>query len=275
MSKTSEKLTREDVLVYLRRFPSQSRATVVLNLALVLAGNAIVLWLLVSGRLRGAHLIALLIAETVLLIVVAWIQQRMVPRRDWLEQPKPWRETVPVIAFVLVWLGGAYGITLALIDGYGDFLPLFHSLRAWRAAGLHWPLLATLVLALTHAVDDWRYYRARGGPFLSSVAFDAMARYLTLILGGIPFVMPFFVLVIGGFKGVEYVARKARSAPQQSFMAGAAMLAVMYGSFALIGLLISNDVAGWAIGFVFAKLIAEILIACIPLVMAYVARHGP
>ena len=53
------------------------------------------------------------------------------------------------------------------------------------------------------------------------------------------------------------------------------MLGVAAASFALVDWLIGSGVAGWAVGFVFAKLIAEALVACVPLVMAHVARHGP
>lgn len=275
MSDRSDTLTREDALVYLRRFPSQGVAAVAVNVALVLAGNAVVLWLLVSGRLRAGHLIALVMAETVLLVAIAWIQQRLVPKSDWLEKPKRWREKGPLLAFVFVWISFAYGMTLVVIQGYRDFLDLLISRDAWIQAGLQWPLLYTLVLALVHAVGDLHHYRSRGGPFLSTVSHDAMARYLTLLLGGIPFAMPFFAVAIGGFKGVEYVSRQARVSPEKSLLAGGAMLLVAGASFALVSLLISSGVAGWAIGFVFAKLIAEILVACIPLVMSHVAHHGP
>jgi hypothetical protein len=53
------------------------------------------------------------------------------------------------------------------------------------------------------------------------------------------------------------------------------MIGVAYAGFVLVGLLISSQVAGWAIGFVFAKLIAEMMMACVPLVMAHVAKNGP
>lgn len=269
-----ETLTRADALNYLKRFPSQGRLAVAANVALVLAGNSLVLWLLLSGRFRAAHLIALVMVEAVLLVTVAWIQHRLIPKRDWLEQPKPWRERLGVLLFLAVWLGGAYGITLLLIGGYGDVLAL-RSRETWINAGLHWPLAATLAFALFHAFSDSAHYRRHGGPFHSSVSHDAMARFLTLILGGIPFAMPFFAVAIGGFKGVEFVARKARVSPEQSIGAGIAILAVAMGSFWIVTLLIESEVTGWAIGFVFAKLISEVLIACIPLVMAKVASEGP
>ncbi len=271
---SGSKLSRADALSYLKRFPAQGRVAVAINIALVLAGNSLVLWLLLTGRFRAAHLIALVMVESVLLASVAWALHWLVPRRDWLEQPKPWREQLPVFAFMLVWIGGAYGMTLLMIRGYGDFLALLRSPDAWFAAGLHWPLAYTLLLAIVHAAGDYRYYRRNGGPFHSSVSQDAMARMLTLVLGGIPFAMPFFAATIGGFKGIEFIAKKAKVSPERSVLAGVAMLIVTMGSFGVISLLVSNEVAGWAIGYVFAKLIAEVLIACIPLVMVHVASES-
>ncbi len=268
-------LTREDAVLYLRRFPAQGAVVAAMNIALVLASNAVLLWLLLSERLRAAHLIVLVMMETLLLVAVAWTLQRMVPERDWSEKPKPWREKGPLIAFVLIWIGCAYGLTLAILQGYPDLISLFRGADAWIASGLHWSLLATLVLALLHAGGDMLHYHRSGGPFVSHVSHDAMARYLTLLLGGIPFAMPFFAFVIGGFKGLEYALRRARVAPAESLFAGIAMMIIAASSFALVSLLISSGVSGWAIGFVFAKLIAEVMIACIPLAMAHVAKKGP
>jgi tetrahydromethanopterin S-methyltransferase subunit F len=53
------------------------------------------------------------------------------------------------------------------------------------------------------------------------------------------------------------------------------MIVVAHAGFALVSLLIASGVAGWAIGYVLAKLIAELMVAAIPLVMAKVARDGP
>lgn len=274
MADDAETLTRADALQYLRRFPTQGLLGTATSFASVFAGNAIVLHFVLEGRLRAAHLIALVISETLLLTAIAWLQYRLVPRRDWSEQPKPWRERVFPLGFLLFWLAGAYGITLAILHGYPDFLAL-RSPRAWTAAGLHWPLLVTLVFGLVHAFGDDLHYRRHGGPFLSTVTHDAIARYLTLIFGGIPFAMPFFVVVIGGFKAVEFLLRRARIAPAQSVLGALGMIAIAYAGFALISLLIGNGVAGWAIGYVLAKLIAEFMVAAIPLVMAKVARDGP
>ena len=272
-TKPSTAAMRQNAKDYLRRFPPQSTAGTLSNIGMVLIGNALVFWLLWTGELRAAHLIALVMLETALLIVISWLLQRAIPRKDWLEQPKPWRERLPIIIFVMVWLGGAYSITLAMINGYPDFIALLKSPQAWIETRLYIPLLYTLGLALVHAVADLRHYRRRGGPFVSEVGHDAMARYLTLVLGGIPFAMPFFAAAIGGFKGVEYVAGKARVDPTRSTLAGAAMLFVFSASFWLIEGLMDSGVHGWAIGFVFAKLIAEVLIVCMPLIMVRIVRE--
>ncbi|HVF33836.1 MAG TPA: hypothetical protein VND91_00765, partial [Candidatus Saccharimonadia bacterium] len=255
-------------------FPAQGYATVAFNLALVLASNGVVLWLLLSGRLRSAHLIMLVIVETLLLIAIARGAQRLVPRRDLSEQPKPWREVRGVLAFALCWIGFAYALTLVVVQGWGDFIALLRSRSAWTQAGLHWPLLLTLATALVHAAGDLSHYRRHGGPFLSSVSHDAMARYLTLLLGGIPFAMPFFAVAIGGFKGIELLQKRFRAAPATSVLWVLATIAIAFASFGMISLLVASGVNGWAIGYVFAKLIAEACVACIPLVMAHVAREG-
>ena len=268
-------LSREDALQYLRRYPEQGRIAVAINFALVLAGNALVFWLLWSGLLRAAHLIVLVMVETALFFALGWWLQRQVPRKDWAEEPKSAREKWSVGLFMLFWLGGAYGMTLLMVGGYGDLRALLTSPRAWVDAGLHWPLAYTAVLAVVHVVLDLAHYRRHGGPFQSTLAHDTMARVLTLVLGGIPFAMPFFVAVGLGAKGVEFVARKAKVAPGQSVLASVAMLAVAGGSFALVSWLIDSGVTGWAVGFVFAKLLAELMVACIPLVMSHVAKKGP
>jgi hypothetical protein len=275
MADASETLTRADALQYLRRFPAQGALGIATSFASVLVANAIVLHFVLEGRLRAPHLIALVMAETVVLTTIGWLQHRFVPRRDWSEQPKPLRERLFLFGFLLVWLAGAYGITLVVLGGVPDFVALLRSRSAWSDAGLQWPLLVTLVLALVHAFGDDRHYRRHGAPFLSTVAHDAIARYLTLIFGGIPFAMPFFVVVIGGFKAVEFLLHRARIAPAQSVLGALGMIAVAYAGFALIGLLIGSGVAGWAIGYILAKLIAELMVAAIPLVMAKVARDGP
>lgn len=273
-SAKSPTLTRDDALQYLRRFPEQGRWAVGLNLLFVLAGNALVFWLLWSGRLRAAHLIVLVLVEAALLVGLGWLQLRLVPKEDWSEPPKPAKERAGTLLFLLVWIGGAYGMSLLMVEGYDDLRMLLSSPQAWIDARLHWALGYTVLLALVHFAGDLAYYRTHGGKFLSNLSHDTLARVLTLVLGGIPFAMPFFAAVLGGLKAVEWIAKQAKVAPEQSVLAGIAMIAVAWASFALVGWLMESGVAGWAVGFVFAKLLSELMVACVPLVMRHVARAG-
>ena len=269
-----EKLTREDARMYLERFPPAGWGTFAFNAASLLAGNSVVLWMMLAGTLRAAHLVALVLVESVLLALFAWAVHALVPRSAWLDQPKPWRERLTMFAFMIVWLGGAYGITLTVLRGWGDFLELWRSPQPWIDAKLHWALGVTVVLAIVHGVGDVAHWRARGGKFLSSVSHDAAARWLTLIFGAIPFAMPFFVVTIGAFKGIELVAKRFGAKPGESIAVALLMLAAGYGGFAVVGKLISSEVQGWAIGFVLAKLVSELLVAAIPLVMTIAAKGG-
>ena len=265
-------LTRDEAQAWLKRFPAHGWGTFALNAASLVAGNGLVLWMMLTGRVRGAHLIALTFAEAIVLAALAWIVHLCVPRSAWSDQPKPWKERLGLFAFLAVWLGGAYSVSLLMIEGWPDFLALLRSPQPWIDARLHWALGITTLLGIVHAVGDVAHWRSHGGRMLSTVSNDAGARVLTLILGGIPFAMPFFAVSIGAFKGIEFVAKKFGAHPEQSVVVGLLMLAAAYGAFMLVDSLIASGVAGWAIGFVLARLIAETLIAAIPLAMSYAAR---
>lgn len=273
MGEPNESLTAADSRAWFKRFPDQGKVPIVLNMIAALFGNAIIFLLVLDGYLRAAHLIVLVAAETLLLLIMSRAQLLLVPQRDWPEQPKPWSERWPILAFGVFWICGAYSITLLFINGWGDLLELIRSREAWIAAWLHIPLACTLLIALVQALADYRHYRLHGGPFVSSILPDALGRLLTLILGGIPFAMPFFAVAFGGFKAVEYVARKARIEPALAAVVSVAMLVVAYVAFALVELLIRHGVAGWLIGFLFAKLAAEMAIAAIPLAMSEAAKE--
>jgi hypothetical protein len=181
---------------------------------------------------------------------------------------------LPVLGFLIVWCAGAYGITLLMVKGWADMLGFFRDPQQWLDSGLAYALAITAVLALLAGIGDLRRYRRIGAPFMSSISHDVMARMLTLIFGGIPFAMPFFVVTIGGFKTVEWLFKRARTDPAQSLFGAAAMLLVAAGGFALVSALIESGTHGWAIGYVLAKLLAELMVAVIPLVMRHVAKTG-
>lgn len=265
-------LARDEAQAWLKRFPAHGWGTFALNAASLLAGNGLVLWMMLTGRVRGAHLIALTFAEAIVLAALAWIVHLCVPRSAWTDAPKSWQERLGMFAFLLVWLGGAYSVSLLMIEGWPDFLALLRSPQPWIDSKLLWALGITTLVGVVHAVGDVAHWRAHGGQMLSTVSNDAGARVLTLILGGIPFAMPFFAASIGAFKGIEFVAKKFGAHPQQSVVVGLLMLAAAYGAIMLVGGLVTAGVAGWAIGFVLARLIAETLIAAIPLAMSHAAR---
>jgi hypothetical protein len=264
---SESKLSKADAEAWLRQFPYRGHAALGLHALLVLGANGFVFWLLHSGRLSGAGLILLVALETVLLLALTRLMALPVPLRDWFEAPKPMREVLPVLAFLVVWCAGAYGITLLMISGWPDFLAYFRDPRQWLRSGLAYALAITVVLALVAGTGDYLRYRRLGAPYMSSLSLDAMARMLTLVLGGIPFAMPFFVVTIGGFKAVEWLAARARTDPRTSILGGLGMLAVAVLGFAAVSALIGAGTSGWAIGFVLAKLLAELMVVAIPLVM--------
>lgn len=260
-------LTREDARAWLRHFPFPGWPALGLHALAVLAGNGVVLWLLQSGRLPGAGLILLVVLEFILLLVLSRLLAWPVPRAQWFEPPQPWRKVLPLFAFLAVWAGGAYSITLVMIVGWADFLAYFRDPAAWHRTGLAWALGITALLAVVGGIGDLLRWRRLGPPYLSSLSMDTLARLLTLVFGAIPFAVPFFVVGLGGVKGVEYLAKRARVAPQQSLIVALAALAVAAIAFQVVGWLVASGVTGWALGYVLAKCLSELLVVAVPLVM--------
>ena len=264
---SGDTLTRADAQAWLRQFPFPGWPALCLHALFVLAGNGLVLWLLQSGRLPGAGLVLLVVLEFVVLFVLARLLAWPVPQAQWFEPPRPWREVLPLFAFLAVWAGGAYSITLVMIDGWGDFLAYFRDPSAWYRTGLGWALGITVVLAVAGGIGDYLRWRRSGPPYMSSGSMDVMARLLTLVFGAIPFAVPFFVVGLGGIKGVEYLAKRARVDPRRSILAGLAALAAATIAFQVVGWLIASGVTGWALGYVLAKCLSELLVVAVPLVM--------
>lgn len=262
-----EQLTREDARAWQRHFPFPGWGALAFQALVVLAGNALVLWLLASGRLPGAGLILLVVLEFALLFVFAHLAALPVPRAHRFEPPKPWREQLFLMGFLAVWAGGAYSLTLLMIQGWGDFLAYFRDASRWHATGLSWALGVTAVLALCTALGDWLRYRAKGPPFMPALGLDVMSRLLTLVFGAIPFAVPIFTVFLGGVKLTEWVAARAK---QDSWLALAAPLAALgmgLAVYALVEWLLGAGVGGWAIGYVLAKCVSELLVVAIPIVM--------
>lgn len=264
---TGETLTRDDANAWLRQFPFPGWVALGFQALVVLAGNGLVLWLLGSGRLPAAGLILLVLLEFVLLLVLAQLVALPVPRAHWFEPPKPWREQLFLLGFLTVWAGGAYSLTLLMIQGWGDFLAYFRDVSRWHATGLAWAIGVTALLALCTGLGDWLRYRAKGPPFISALGLDVMSRLLTVIFGAIPFAMPVFVVFFGGVKLAEWVFARARQGSPLAVGGALAALGIGFAVFSVVEWLVGAGVGGWAIGYVLAKCLSELLVVAIPIVM--------
>ena len=246
----------------------------------VIGSNAIVLYLLVDGKLRPFHLVTLVLIEALLLTSIAWIQSRMVPRTALMEKPQPLRARLFTLAFGAFWLAFVYAIILgAMLDSGADVLAAIRSPSSlFTGDALLWPLALTLTFAVADAVRDWLHWRAAGGFFLSTPGFNAAARWLTLFLGGIPFFVPLAAAVGTIAAGAEWLKKrhtgKARDAAVTTTAAKIAPFIVpvlLAGVFAVMGWLLQSGVSGWAVGYCSAKLLCESFLVFLPLI-AHKAR---
>jgi hypothetical protein len=254
----------------LERYPLASPWEMARQLTVVVGGNAIVLRLLITGRMLPFHLVALVAIEAVLLSAIAWSQTRMVPRSALMDKPQPLRQRLGVLAFGAFWLAFVYAIIFGamLQSGPQVIAALRQPLATLEQGALLWPLGITLTFALVDAAVDWQHWRSSGGFFLSTPGFNSAARWLTLFLGGIPFLVPFAAGVFaiatlgqhlakrGGGGGASGVARFA------PFIAPALLI----GMFGAISLLLRAGVSGWAIGYCSAKLVSESFLVFLPLI---------
>jgi len=263
----------------LARYPVGAPLDRISQAASVVGANAFVLHLLWSGKVQPVELVLLVLVEGLLLAGIAHLQMLFVPRTALMEKPQPLRAKLAVALFGLVWLAGVYGIFLGGVLGNGA--QLLAALRdPWAAlqrSGLAWPLAIALVGAGIDSTRDWMHWRSRGGYFLSTPGFHAGARWLTLFLGGIPFVLPFFAAVIGLTTLVkrvgERLSRVAATPSDKRFRAllpwvvplGA--MAIFYGATFLVQEIQRTFVTGmelWALGYCAAKLASEAFITFLP-----------
>lgn len=257
----------------LKRYPKPSPLGLGMQVLLTLAGNGLVVWLVASGRMTPFELVTLVALEALLLIALAWGQSRLVPPEAREPPTMPLRERLGTLAFAAVWLGGVYSICLLVM------------LRAWPEAlaaardpigflahsTIRWPLLLTAVMALIDALQDWSFFRRHGGMFHSTPGFQGAARWLTLFLGGIPFAIPFFTVVIGAVKGGEAAVCYVRGNTKRKIAAGVGVLVVigivLFSRLpSLIDRVTHDEVSLWALGYCAAKFCAELFIVCLPLI---------
>ncbi len=256
----------------LARYPAGSPWEMARQFLSVVAGNAVVLYLLVTGRMRPFHLVALVALEAVILTAIAWIQARMVPRSALMDKPQPLPARLGTLAFGAVWLGFVYAIILgAMLGAGGEALEAIrHPLAALRQDALLWPLALTTTFAVADAVRDWMQWRSMGGYFLSTPGFNSAARWLTLFLGGIPFFVPLafgmWTIVTVAERLKKRVAGSPASAAAASKLAPFIAPAVAAALLGVIGWLLEAGVSGWAVGYCSAKLASESLLVFLPLI---------
>ncbi len=253
------------------RYPLASPFELVRQSAVLLIANLVTVRLVLNGQMQPWELVALVAVEAVALTGIAWLQTRFVPAEARMDKPKPLRERLSVALFGLAWLGFVYAIILGAF--LRDLEPLLAAARdPWttlRTSALRWPLAISLGGALLDAVADWRHWRERGGYFLSTPGFNAAARWLTLFLGGIPFIVPIATVAWAIVTLAKRFDTRGRAGAAGRGLPIAQLLllpALALGVFGLMGWLIQAGVLGWAIGYTSAKLVSEALILFLPLI---------
>lgn len=261
------------------RYPLTSRWGLAFQIATTLSVNGVVVWLVTSGRMTPFELVVLVALEAALLIGIASVQSRLVPEEAREKNPMGLRERLGTLAFALFWLGGVYSFV------FFGFVPSIEEMgRALRdplaflaSSTLKWPLLITLVGAAVDALQDAAHFRRHGGTFLSTPGFNGAARWLTLFLGGIPFVVPFFGTVIAIKLIVERIAAAVKrrvGMPSERIMIVLLLLILpagwlVFAGIGWVGNALESAVGGvglWALGYCAAKFVAELFIVCIPLI---------
>jgi hypothetical protein len=263
----------------LRRYPLASPWGLALQIGGTLLGNGLVVWLVASGRMTPFELVLLVAIEALLLIGIAWLQKRSVPPEAVDPNPMTLKDRLQTLAFLLFWLGGVYSfVFFGFVPSGAEMLgALRDPLGFLAASSLKWPLLVTVVTAAVDALQDAAHFRRHGGKFLSTPGFQGAARMLTLILGGIPFAVPFFGTVIAIKLGVEKLhARLTRGEPRHGNRAalaaaglGLGVLVLLFAgglAFDYIDRALESGVAWWALCYGAAKFASELFIVCLPLI---------
>ena len=262
----------------LRRYPLASRCGLALQIGGTLAGNGLVVLLVASGRMTPFELVLLVAIEALLLIGIAWLQKKSVPPEALDPDPTTPKDRLQTLGFLLFWLAGVYSFVLfGMVPSADEMLAALRDPLAFLAGStLKWPLLVTLATAAVDALQDQMHFRRHGGKFLSTPGFQGAARLLTLVLGGIPFAVPFFAAVIGIKLGVEKAharwAGRDRTGNRHAIVATGLALAVLplawLGMHAVgyIERALASGVAWWALCYGAAKFASELFIVCLPLI---------
>lgn len=262
----------------LRRYPLSSPWGLALQIGGTLASNGLVAWLVITGRMTPFELVLLVAIEALLLIGVAWLQKRSVPPEAVESDGMTRKDRLTTLGFLLFWLAGVYSfVFFGFVPSGAEILgALRDPVGFLSGSSIKWPLLITLTLAAVDAVQDRLHFARHGGMFYSTPGLQGAARGLTLILGGIPFAVPFFGVVIGLKLCVErlhgWLTRGVASNNWKAFITtllGCAVLGLVFGGIALadhVDRALASGVAWWALCYGAAKFVSELFIVCLPLI---------
>lgn len=263
-----------------RRYPVASHWELLRQGSGVLAANLLAARALVQGEMRPWELVVLVAFEAIAYSLVAWIQLQFVPpaARPEAEEKKPsFVARLPALAFGLFWLFCVYGLVFGFL--LRDLEPFLAAVREPLAylgqSAIRWPLAVAVGGLLLDAIADRQFWRRHGGTFVSTPGFTAMARWLTLILGGIPFLVPFAAAAWVVSQIVDALERRFPLAPKTRLPPKAFYLLPVLGIglMTLVGWLIRSGELGWTIGYCSAKFASEMLILGVPLMAERASRE--
>ncbi|HNZ95996.1 MAG TPA: hypothetical protein PKM64_02235 [Thermoanaerobaculia bacterium] len=262
------------------RYPAGSRWELVRPATAVVVANFLAGKALLRGELQPVELVLLVALEAVLLSAISWIQYFSVPAaaRPDAQQPRMSPlERLRALLIGLLWLGIVYGVVFVYLLRQP---PEWHTLAPgplgfFRTSAIRWPLAATAGGALLDAFADRAFWHRRGGTFVSTPGFTGLARWLTLVLGGVPFFVP-MALGLGGvlallqrgerrLRGRDGSAGTERAPSIQLRIALLVLVPVgVAGVFRGLRWLTTAGPDGWMIGYLAAKLLAELALLGLP-----------
>jgi len=253
---------------YISRFAQPSNGAMALELAGIVCGNTYLLWCVWRGDLPTVGIVLLVVAESVLLALVAAVQLHFIPVA---EQAEPEETELAMRIYwwmgLVVIFGGAYFLWADFLDELDELEAFLSSFAPWRESGLHVALGIGLLFALAGVVADHLHYRRTGPPFISSVQVEATARRMTFGYGIFLMAIPIFGMVMLAIWVVPRLI-KNRDSDKWNFIGGLSIIAVFYASCLAVGGLIETGPVGWAGMYLWSKATIECGFVALPFVAA-------
>ncbi len=262
-----------DVEALLKRMPPDRGMAFGLSALGLLLGNGLALYFLVRGEMTPLELVVLVAVEALALSLIARIQWFLTPRAARPPEPEGQGNKLFTLLFGLGWLAVVYYLVFWMYLQSGDAVVAAGEdpLALIAQPRILWPLAITVIFALMDAVQDQIHFRTHGGQFVGTPGFSGMARWLTLFLGAIPFVIPLLVLVMGLATAARLSLGAGRRMPGRARVFSV-VLGLNLGLIAALSLTVGGlfklGVAGWAIGFISAKIASEALMLALPFILA-------